>query len=102
MYLNLNMQHDATSIIFTANTSIDNSIDHNKQSNCPDNVELLHINNMNITCNIEDSHKIKFRCTITFDVNFEIPTYVEKMVVMILNKILIRTKQFIENYNNTI
>lgn len=42
--------------------------------------------------------KMLFSALISFDKNLSIPEYVEKVVGLIVNKIFIRVKQFIEIY----
>ena len=93
--LHVNMHNDTNSVIFTANTRY-NTFHKNA------NATILPIDNLQITCNIETTHKIKIVNVITFNTSFEIPGFVEKMSVQIFNKIFLRIKQFIENYTNNV
>ena len=95
--LHVNMHNETNSVIFTANTRYNIFL---KNANA--NVTILPIDNLKITCNIENAHKIKIVNVITFNSSFEIPGFVEKMSVQIFNKIFLRTKQFIENYTNNV
>lgn len=95
--LHVNMHNETNSVIFTANTRYNIFL---KNANA--NATILPIDNLEITCNIENAHKIKIVNVITFNSSFEIPGFVEKMSVQIFNKIFLRTKQFIENYTNNV
>jgi len=59
--------------------------------------DLVLIDDVKITCNIKTPHDISFESTINFNIVNEIPDYIEKMACTIINKIFLRTKQFIEN-----
>jgi len=97
--LHVNMHNDTNSVIFTANTRYNTTLKH---ANSNANATILPIDNLQITCNIENAHKIKIVNVITFNTSFEIPGFVEKMSVQIFNKIFLRIKQFIENYTNNV
>jgi len=99
--LHVNMHSDTNSAIFTANT-IYNTLHKNANVNVNVNSTILPIDNLQITCNIVNAHKIKIVNVITFNTSFEIPGFVEKMSVQIFNKIFLRIKQFIENYTNNV
>ena len=99
--LHVNMHNDTNSVIFTANTRYNTTLKH-ANSNANANATILPIDNLQITCNIENAHKIKIVNVITFNTSFEIPGFVEKMSVQIFNKIFLRIKQFIENYTNNV
>jgi hypothetical protein len=77
---------------------ISKSITQYKPEIVPNESELLALNNMICTCNIESSHKINFTFDIEFDSNRPIPPLpVIKLIGIILNKIFNRVKLFIEN-----
>ena len=42
-------------------------------------------------------HKVDFKCVIDFQEDAEAPVFIQKVSVMIINKIINRLKQFIEN-----
>jgi hypothetical protein len=44
-----------------------------------------------------NQHKIKFKCLIDFQENIDTPIFIQKVSVMVINKIINRLKQFIEN-----
>ena len=97
--LHVNMHNDPNCVIFTANTRYNTPLKH---ANANANATILPIDNLQITCNIENAHKIKIVNVITFNTSFESPGFVEKMSVQIFNKIFLRIKQFIENYTNNV
>ena len=59
--------------------------------------ELLLIDDVKITCYIKTQHDISFESIIIFNNTNEIPDYIEKMSCTLINKLFLRTKQFIEN-----
>jgi len=63
-------------------------------------IEFLPINKMDFECQFTSLQRDKmlFNAFIVFDKNLSIPEYVEKVVGLIVNKIFIRVKQFIEMY----
>jgi len=73
------------------------SIKSYRPDDMPPDAELLSIQNMTSICNIVTPHKINFSFNIIFDSEMNIPSFAEKMVGMISNKIFKRVKQFIEN-----
>ena len=61
-------------------------------------MELIDIKNIQFNCDFSSSqHKINFNCFINFKEEIEMPVFVQKVSIMILNKIVNRLKQFIEN-----
>lgn len=71
------------------------------RDSCPDNIpedaEPLNIKNMSCICDIITQNQMNFSLNIIFDKTTNIPSFVEKMVGMILFKIFKRVKLFIEN-----
>lgn len=65
-----------------------------------EDIEFLPINKMDFECQFTSllRDKMLFNAFIVFDKNLSIPEYVEKVVGLIVNKIFIRVKQFIEMY----
>lgn len=63
----------------------------------PDNLEQLKLDNLIIICNIIDNHNIQFNINIFFNEKMNIPSFIEKIICNILNKLFNRIKQFIEN-----
>lgn len=63
----------------------------------PQEATMLPFNSIICNCDIITPHKIDFSFDIKFDKNHYIPPFVEKMIGVILNKIFLRVKQFIEN-----
>ena len=82
-------------IVFTSET-----INGNKPDFINKDIEFLPINKMIYECQFTSLQrdKILFSALISFDKNLPIPEYIEKVVGLIVNKIFIRVKQFIENY----
>jgi hypothetical protein len=61
-------------------------------------MDLADIKNVQINCDFSSSqHKINFNCLINFKEEAEMPVFVQKVSIMIINKIVNRLKQFIEN-----
>lgn len=73
------------------------SIKTHRPPNVPDESELMAIKNMNIECTSLDDHHVTFHVDVIFEDYVIIPPFAEKMINVILNKIFIRVKQFIEN-----
>ena len=67
-----------------------------KPAEIPEDVELLPIEQLNIDCTFITPHKIFFNCVILFHNSLVIPSFIEKMMGIIVNKIFNRVKQFIE------
>ncbi len=72
----------------------------NNVNNRPDfigsDVELLPIESMIWTCQIENPHKIHVKCDIKYDDKLKIPSFGEQLIGMIIFKVFKRLKQFIE------
>lgn len=73
------------------------SIKTHRPPNVPDESELMAMKNMNIECISLDDHNVTFKVDVIFEDYVIIPPFAEKMINVILNKIFIRVKQFIEN-----
>ena len=90
-----NFNVNENKIVFTSET-----INRNKPDFIGKDIEFLPINNMIYECQFTSLQRDKmlFSALISFDKNLSIPEYVEKVVGLIVNKIFIRVKQFIEIY----
>ena len=75
------------------------SIFSEKPTYIPSDVELLPIKNLNIDCNVVSPHKVNFNCVIIFHNILIIPSFIEKIMGIIINKVFNRLKKFIENIN---
>lgn len=93
--MNKKIDELANKILFTSNP-----INNKKPEFISKYIEFLPINKMDFECQFTSSERNKmiFNAYITFDKNLSIPEYVEKVVGLIVNKIFIRVKQFIEMY----
>lgn len=60
-------------------------------------IELAYIDQIHLSCMPLSPHHVQFYCFIQFPNNKDIPAYVQKMSVMIVQKIINRLKQFIES-----
>ena len=61
-------------------------------------MEMANIKSMKLISDVSNSrHKIKFNFLVDFQEDMEAPVFVQKVSVMIINKIINRLKQFIEN-----
>jgi len=75
-------------------TTIDSNI--NKFGFIPECAELLTIEDLDMVCQLVNQHEVSFSLNITFVNNIDIPSFIEKTICVILNKIIMRIKQFIE------
>jgi hypothetical protein len=91
-YLHMTKKHVNNNTQFIAS-----SIFSEKPQNIPDEAELLPIEKLIIDCDAENINRVNFNCLIVFHDKFNVPPFIEKMVGVIINKIFIRGKQFIEN-----
>jgi len=76
---------------------VGSSIFSEKPTFIPNDVELLPIENFNIECNMDSQNKVSLNCAIIFHKSLDIPSFIEKVIGIIVNKIIKRIKQFIEN-----
>jgi len=90
-----NFNINENKIVFTSET-----INSNKPDFISKDIEFLSIDKMIYECQFTSLQRDKmlFSALISFDKNLNIPEYVEKVVGLIVNKIFIRVKQFIEIY----
>jgi hypothetical protein len=64
----------------------------------PSDVEIADITNIKFVCDASNSqHKVNFKCLINFKEEIDTSIFVQKVSIMIINKIINRLKQFIEN-----
>jgi hypothetical protein len=68
-----------------------------KPAEIPNEVELLPVENLNIECIAVTPHKFNFNFVILFHNSLIIPSFIEKVISMIVNKLFNRVKQFIES-----
>ena len=81
-------------IIFDLNTTIPTK----KPEWVTNDMELANIKSIKFISDVSNNrHKINFKCLIDFQENMEAPVFVQKVSVMVINKIINRLKQFIEN-----
>lgn len=78
-------------------TFLSNSIKSSRPHGVPADSELMAIENMTIICDIITSHKVNFSLNIIFEQDVTVPSFLEKVVGVIVGKIFKRVKQFIEN-----
>jgi len=90
-----NFNINENKIVFTSET-----INDKKPDFISKDIEFLSIDKMIYECQFTSLQRDKmlFSALISFDKNLSIPEYVEKVVGLIVNKIFIRVKQFIEIY----
>jgi hypothetical protein len=61
-------------------------------------MDLANIKSIKFISDVSNNrHKINFKCLIDFQEDMEAPVFVQKVSVMVINKIINRLKQFIEN-----
>jgi len=73
------------------------SIKSHRPEGIPEDAELMAMEDLTCVCDIITDHKIQFSFIVLFDPSMNFPSFAEKMVGMILNKMFRRVKQFIEN-----
>jgi hypothetical protein len=78
-------------------TFFSQTIKSERPDGIPDNAELMPIENVIINCNVITHHKINFSCNILFQNNKVLLPVIEKIFSLVLFKIFIRVKHFIEN-----
>jgi hypothetical protein len=90
--LNINQTNqDTNKIVFNCRSF------HDKLDLYSEDVELLPIQNIDISCDIENKHNVKINCIIDLIDNHGIPSFFEKMIGNIIYNIFNRLKQFIDN-----
>lgn len=62
-----------------------------------DDLELADIKSIKIGCNTSLPHKTVINCLIDFKEDAKAPAFLQKITIMMVNKIINRLKQFIEN-----
>ncbi len=62
-----------------------------------DDLELADIKSIKISCNTSLPHKTVINCLIDFKEDAKAPAFLQKITIMMVNKIINRLKQFIEN-----
>ena len=94
-YSHLYMTQETTDkqIVFSAC-----SIHTGKPIGIPDEAELMPIKYMVITCDIITQHNIDFNCSIVFEDDLKIPPFAEKVIGIMIHKIFMRVKKFINSY----
>lgn len=92
IYFHVKKKTSGDNIIFNSQTL---------QSHTPDNVpidsELVIVENGTIQCTIVSPHKINVVLDISVNILFDIPAFAENIVSLLVYKIIMRIKQFIEN-----
>ena len=78
-------------------TFVTQSINTHRPKGIPEDAELMAIENMEIICDVVSPHVLNFNINIKFDQSMNVPSFVEKIIGVILNKVFKRVKQFIEN-----
>ena len=76
---------------------VGSSIFSEKPSYIPNEVELLPIDRLDIECTMASPNKVNLNCMIVFHNSLVIPTFIEKVIGIIINKIFVRVKKFIED-----
>ena len=91
-YLHVKKTISNNTIIFNSQ-----SIKSDRPTNIPASAERVAMKENIGLCEIITPHKVNFSFTVIFEDNIIIPSFMEKMIGVILNKIFKRVKQFIEN-----
>jgi hypothetical protein len=91
-FLKITKSLEPNKIIFICNTVKQPTI-----RDAPHDAELININEISCICTIINPHNISVKLSATLDETVNVPPYVDKMISFILNKIIKRIKQFIEN-----
>jgi hypothetical protein len=62
----------------------------------PDNCDMIYSNNASLTVHISNPHDIKIAYNFHMDINEDLPIYMENISGLLMKKIFIRLKEFIE------
>jgi len=91
-YINLKKSNQNENIYFDGRSNFSE-----KPAEIPNEVELLPVENLNIECIYVSPHKFNFNFIILFHNSLVIPSFIEKVIAMIVNKLFNRVKQFVES-----
>ena len=96
-YVNIDvMFHDEKDnkkkVICTTNYNTHSIVSKKELTNCV----LIPVEEIDMTCNLESDSHIYFESYIRVNSSFEFPDQIEKLAFIIVRKIMLRTKQFIE------
>lgn len=91
-FVNVTKITEKNKIIF-----VSKSITTHKPDEMPNDAQLLPLQHMNCTFDIINSHNVSVSLNIAFGNNFNVPSFVEKIIGLLFFKIFKRVKQFIEN-----
>ena len=91
-YMNLKKINKNENIYFEGSSNFSE-----KPAEIPYEVELLPVENLNIECIYVSPHKFNFNFIILFHDSLIIPSFIEKVISMIVNKLFNRVKQFVES-----
>jgi hypothetical protein len=72
------------------------SIKIEKPDEISENVEILNIKNFTCICDLITNNHVNFFINIDFDFDLVIPLFLEKMIGLLIYKVFLRLKQFIE------
>jgi len=62
-------------------------------------VEYMHVEKLNITCNIIENHTAEIDIILKLDLqSIELPSFVEKAIIQLVHKMISNVKEFIEKY----
>jgi hypothetical protein len=78
-------------------TFISNTIKTSKPQNVNDKMELITIHKIINKFEVLSPHKLDFECDIIFNEDTQIPSMADNILGIIINKIFVRVKTFIEN-----
>jgi len=70
--------------------------------NVPTNSEQLNVDIILFKCKLNSDHEVVITCDVFFNDNALIPVFAEKMASIIISKMFIKVKQFIENATTSI
>ena len=63
-------------------------------------VEYMNLERLSIKCDIIESHTAVIDIVLKLDLQtIEIPTFVEKAIIQLIYKMILKVKEFIENYH---
>jgi hypothetical protein len=62
-----------------------------------DDIELGHLDGITLICVPQNDHYMKLCCKVEYSEENDVPVFVQKTSIMMINKIINRLKQFIEN-----
>tara|TARA_B110000483_G_scaffold122750_1_gene147931 strand:+ start:12236 stop:12796 length:561 start_codon:yes stop_codon:yes gene_type:complete len=93
MNLNINMITNNNNILFESNTRKNTSLDISNNKG-----EEIICNTSNLTVTHITKHSANFEYIFNMDINEDLPIYMENLIGVLMKKLFLKIKEFIENF----